>query len=264
MLAGARTELHWAAQLPSAVGATWLPAAADYAHTNLGWDEDLGVLVGRPVGPEHLRAGLVFESLELVVLEGERERATLGLAGHDVSSALEWLREQMGPGQPPLALPSHDMPDHPVARGGAFPDGDSHGRAELSIWFANASNASRRAVSNEETASTVRCWPHHFDVASLVVLDAEADAEDARSIGVGFSPGDDWYDQPYFYVNPWPYPTKDALPPLEGVSCWHTEAWTGAVLKGEQVLDAGEIHQASLVADELRRAIDACRVALQD
>mgnify|MGYP001545970808 FL=1 len=263
MLGDARLELHWATQLVSAPGATWLPSEADHSHTNLGWDDALGVLVGRSVGDEHLRAALVLGSLELVVLEGERERATLGLAGRDMGSALTWLGEHMrrDAAEAP-ELPVHDMPDHPVSHGAPFSDGDPAGRAELEAWFSNASAAIYRAVADEPTASIVRCWPHHFDVASLVVLDVDADAEDARSIGVGFSPGDDSYSQPYFYVNPWPYPPADELPPLDEAARWHTEGWTGAVLTGEQVVDAGPSHQAALVDRELRRAIAACRAVL--
>lgn len=66
----ARLELHWAAQLVSASGTSLLPAQADFSHTNLGWDRMLGVLVGRNVGAEFLRAALVFDGLELAVLLG--------------------------------------------------------------------------------------------------------------------------------------------------------------------------------------------------
>jgi hypothetical protein len=255
-------ELHWAAQLVSAPGAAWLPPQDDYSQTNLGWDERLGVLLGRSVGEERLRAALVFEALELVVLEGAREVATLELAGHGVDAALAWLGEHMRPDAAPPSLLTHDMPDHSVAHGAAFSEGDEDGRAELALWFSNATGAINKAVADEPSASLVRCWPHHFDVASLVVLDAEADAETARSIGVGFSPGDSSYDQPYFYVNPWPYPLAAALPSLDGAAEWHTEGWTGAVLTGERILDSGATHQGRLVAEEIKQAMAACRQAL--
>jgi len=48
-LSQARLQLHWAAQLVSAPGTSLLPRSADYAHTNLGWESSLGVLVGRDV-----------------------------------------------------------------------------------------------------------------------------------------------------------------------------------------------------------------------
>ena len=45
-LGGARVELHWAAQLLSAPGASLLPAETDCSQTNLRWDPGLEVLLG--------------------------------------------------------------------------------------------------------------------------------------------------------------------------------------------------------------------------
>lgn len=62
-LTSARHQVHGAARLVSAPGATVLPAAKDFGHTNLGWDAPLGVLAGRSVGSAALQAALVFEAL---------------------------------------------------------------------------------------------------------------------------------------------------------------------------------------------------------
>ena len=185
-LSQARLSLHWAAQLVSAPGASLLPAQADDSHTNLGWDSELGVLVGRNVGAQHLRAALVFDGLELVVLDGKRERASLRLAGRTMSQALD---------ETALTLPVYEMPAHPVGEGAPFSDAGAAARTELAVWFAEAFASIRKVVAADRSASPVRCWPHHFDVASLITLDAGADAEGARSIGVGLSPGDGSYDQ---------------------------------------------------------------------
>ncbi|NNE20182.1 MAG: hypothetical protein HKN10_17070, partial [Myxococcales bacterium] len=226
----ARLELHWAAQLLSAPGLSLLPAEKDFSHTNLGWDFELGVLSGRPVGSGLRRAGLVFGGLELAVLDGERGRSSMRLAGHTLQQALSWLGRELIGDDTHLALPQHDMPSHAVVEGGVFSDAQVPERGELGAWFANAFRLIRGAVADEASASPVRCWPHHFDVASLITLDEGADAEEARSIGVGFSPGDGSYDQPYFYVTPWPYPETANLPPLTKGAEWHRNGWTGAVL----------------------------------
>ena len=63
-------------------------------------------------------------------------------------------------------------------------------------------------------------------------------------------------------VNPWPYPPASALPRFEGETRWHTEGWTGAVLTGERVVDAGAPRQERFVARELRTAVGACRALL--
>ncbi|MFW2390143.1 MAG: hypothetical protein ACN4G0_17535 [Polyangiales bacterium] len=248
----------------SAPGASLLPAAADYGHTNLGWDATLGVLSGRPVGASSKQAALVLEDLTLVVLEDGAERDSSRLAGSTMEQALEWLGKSIADDPAALALPQHEMPAHPLGAGGAFSDAAGPERAELAAWIADATAALRETVSGEAGASAVRCWPHHFDIASLISLDAGKDAEEARSIGVGFSPGDASYDQPYFYVTPWPYPDGDALPPLAHGALWHREGWTGAVLSGERVISERADRQSRAVQQMLGEAITVCRTMLGD
>jgi hypothetical protein len=73
----------------------------------------------------------------------------------------------------------------------------------------------------------VRCWPHHYDIATLFALD-DGDPETARSVGIGLSPGDSAYAEPYLYCNPWPVP-DGALPTAPGPLRWHTEGFTSLV-----------------------------------
>jgi len=261
-LSQARLQLHWAVQLVSAPGTSLLPAEADYAHTNLGWDPELGVLAGRHVGQESLRAALVFEGLELAVVDGERERSSMRLAGHTLKQALAWLGGELAGDGAALALPVHEMPSAAVGEGGVFSDAGAGARVELAAWFANAFASIREAVADDPAASPVRCWPHHFDLASLITLDSAASAEEARSIGVGFCTGDGSYDQPYFYVTPWPYPNTGDLPSLAAGAHWHTEGWTGAVLTREQLISVPPAEQQRTVRRALDRALAACRELL--
>ena len=257
-----RIQLHWAAQLVSAPGTSLLPAEADYAHTNLGWDSELSVLVGRNAGAQSLQAALVFEGLELLVLDGGRERSSMRLAGHTLQQALAWLGEEIAGDESAISLPVHEMPSHAVGDGGVFSDAGTQARTELAAWFANAFASIREAVANEPAASPVRCWPHHFDVASLMTLDSAVGAEEARSIGVGFSPGDGSYDQPYFYVTPWPYPDTEDLPPLAVGAHWHRTGWTGAVLTAERLISVPFTEQQRTAREALDRAVAACNEVL--
>jgi len=261
-LSEARVELHWAAQLLSAPGVTLLPAEEDYSHTNLGWDFELGVLSGRPVGSGLLRAAMVFEGIELLVIDGGRERSSMRLAGHTLQQSLSWLGRALTGEGAALVLPEHEMPSHPVDEGGVFSDAGAPARAELDAWFSNAFRLIQETVADESSASPVRCWPHHFDVASLITLDAGVGAEEARSIGVGFSPGDGSYDQPYFYVTPWPYPDATHLPSLAGGMGWHTSGWTGAVLTAERLLSVPPAEQQRTARTALGSAVSASRELL--
>ncbi|MGB5811885.1 MAG: hypothetical protein WBG86_15205 [Polyangiales bacterium] len=261
-LVNARLELHWAAQLVTSAGASLLPSVPDFSHTNLGWVESLGVLAGRPVGDRGRQAALVFEGLELVVLEGELERASLSLAGRTLEDGRAWLAGQLGVEAAALELPRHDMPPHPVGEGGVFSEGGTDERGELAAWFANATRLIGGIVEGHHHASPVRCWPHHFDVASLLSFDPDTDPEKARSVGVGFSPGDGTYAQPYFYVTPWPYPDATTLPVLSGGARWHTKGWTGAVLTGDVIVSMPHDEQRERMRAALSRALDVSRVLL--
>lgn len=235
-LVDARLALHWAAQLPAAAGAARLPAADDWSHTALTWRDGslhsavLDTEVALEVEPFSLRCGADH----------------LPLAGRTMAQALGWLGERLELG---LHLLPHELPEHPVADGAPFADPDPVHLSAIATWYALADSVVRELVQGREGASPVRCWPHHFDLASLI------DRGEGRTVGVGMSPGDGSYPWPYFYVTPWPYPPADQLSPLSRGARWHTEGWTGAVLSGPDVPQEGQ-RQAILAA--VREPLEAC------
>src|SRR5262249_57852622 len=79
--------------------------------------------------------------------------------------------------------------------------------------------------------SPILLGPHHFDIATLL------DFGESRTIGVGLSPGDSSYAEPYFYVSPSPVP-KDRSGPALPVGHWHSQGWFGAVLTGSETTGA--------------------------
>jgi hypothetical protein len=44
------------------------------------------------------------------------------------------------------------------------------------------------------------------------------------------TPGDSFYNEPYWYLSPWPYPKAPSPKQLESNGEWHTNGWFGAVL----------------------------------
>ncbi|MCB0165569.1 MAG: hypothetical protein KDI79_15165 [Anaerolineae bacterium] len=96
-----------------------------------------------------------------------------------------------------------------------------------------------------QETSDVQLWPHHFDLAVLwfsgrLVPDTDpADEENAdEQMNFGFAPGDAALPQPYFYITAYPMPAglTDMALPSEGA--WHTQAFTGALLLYETLVDA--------------------------
>lgn len=75
----------------------------------------------------------------------------------------------------------------------------------------------------------------------------EGNPETARSVGVGMSPGDETYTQPYFYINPWPHLATGDLPDLPVPGHWHTDGFVGAIATGEDVLSLAD-RRAGLTA----------------
>jgi hypothetical protein len=246
----ARLVVHWAVQIVAAVGATLLPPRPDASHTALTWVRTTRAFASEPLA-SGARAGLIVEGLRLIVLRADGTIAeSFSLSEQSIEDALGWLRLALDRvSKDPVARlvrPDHPLPAHPVGTGSLFPAGDQPGYQELARWYGNATEI-LTAIANEPGASPVRCWPHHFDLATLLSLDSNthSDPENARSIGVGFSPGDvspeESDREPYWYVNPWPSPKADGLPKLE-VGQWHTDGWVGAQLKASAMTTDRQAH----------------------
>jgi hypothetical protein len=272
-LVDARLQLHHAAQLATAAGISYLEKKADDSHTNLEWLPAIGALASNPVGPESFGSGarVSADSSDepkirvavrpqsfalLVIATPDLVLAQFPLDGKTIDDAARWLRARLGQyGLDPkrFTLDKHyTIPDHPVASGAAFHD-DVASLDELGRWYRGASIVLGEFASKVPGASTVRCWPHHFDIATLV------DRGDGNSIGLGMEPGDASYAEPYWYANAYPSPEFDgAPPPLDGNGVWHSKDWNGAVLVGSRM---GEADQAAQVAGFFQSALRAYGVS---
>jgi hypothetical protein len=151
-----------------------------------------------------------------------------------------------------LTMQRHfELPTHRVAGGLAFDTSRSDEFAELATWFGNAAVV-LGDLRTRIGSSDVRCWPHHFDIATLATI------APGRTVGAGLSPGDEKYPEPYFYVNAYPAPAStDSLPELAGEGSWNTDGWVGAVLPGSR-LDPDPGSQGSQVKAFLDSAVEAC------
>ena len=248
-LTDARLQLHHAAQLATAFGISFLPAKEDDSHTNLEWVARRGVLASHD--RDDVRVALRVADLAVVV--GER---ALRLSGQTVETAAAWVRERLtesGLDGAGYTLSRHyELPEHPVAGGAPF-DATPEDLAELAHWFDNAAGRLEGLRKAQPGASDVRCWPHHFDIATLVTV------APGRTVGIGLEPGDVYYDEPYFYVNLHPRPDAGALPDtLEGGGMWHTHEWIGAVLPASR-MSPDRADQPKQVDAFLDSAVRTCR-----
>jgi hypothetical protein len=235
-LAAARGLAHRAAQWPARAARANLDPVADDSHTALAWDPVKAALLSLPLKPG-VRVGLRVGVLELIVT-GKAETQAILLATNTDNEVAEWLDGKLkDEGLQPASgakLP-YDLPPTNFARAVDEPPR----LAALAGWFAAGAELleelRRKYKRFEPGPSPVRCWPHHFDIAILVRLE-QARSGEPRAIGIGLSPGDDYYAQPYFYVSPYPAPDTENLPPLPPGGRWHTRGFFGAVATGVEML----------------------------
>jgi hypothetical protein len=236
-LVDARLQFHYAAQFASAGGISFLPPQPDDSHTNLEWIPEFRALFSHVIpAKKPFRIGARPAELALLVVpEPLSTIAECKLNRCTIDDATVWLRSQIasqGAAAEQYSLKRHyEIPAHPIANGLAFDAADKGMFAELAKWFANGFTLLNDFSRHVPGSSEVRCWPHHFDIG--MIISAAAD----RSIGVGLEPGDDYYAEPYFYVNMSPQPTAgDTVHhPLAGGGSWHTAEWIGAVLPGSRL-----------------------------
>jgi hypothetical protein len=243
VLAAARNHAHKAAQLLTKAARANLEAQPDDSHSNLSWDAGRGAFLSQPLAGD-VRVGLDISALRLIVA-GSSD-ASLDLNGKSDAEALDWLDAQLAQSdlKPASAtmLP-YDLPGS-VEAVDVYDGTMSHGHSALAAWY-DLANAlfGEFAKANSDIQpgpSPVRCWPHHFDIATYVALES-GDFETARGVGVGLSPGDATYDQPYFYVNPWPHLNADELPELPAPGYWHTQGFVGAIATAKHIFTLSDI-----------------------
>ncbi|MEO8295676.1 MAG: hypothetical protein ABI613_09190 [Gemmatimonadota bacterium] len=256
-VSGARRECHHAAQIVVAACISFLPKKPDDSHTSLEWIGGLSALAGGVVAARPpFRVALRLRDLALLLLKpDETVVSQYSLAGNTLAGGYRWLRQQVeDAGLDPNQLTSarhFTIPGHPVEEGGVFAT-DSRFLEEMNRYYSNSALVFGGLLASTPAASPVRCWPHHFDIATLI------NEGGTRTIGVGLSPGDENYDEPYYYVTPYPYPEGEL--PILPAGRWHRKGWTGAVLTATEICQVHEAEsQRGRVMEFLDSAVAACR-----
>jgi hypothetical protein len=269
-LTDARLQLHWAVQIVAAVGDRMVDPLPDFSHSSLTWLAGRGVLAGMPVsGPTSFQAAIGLAGLGIELLDREGDSIeSISLDGMTMAEAFDRLNAAIRSldgfeSAARLDFSGGEIPTHPVGEGRTFSLEEPAAFEELERWFSNSDGILQLVQGEQPNASPVRCWPHHFDIATLISLDPGLDSETARTVGVGMAPGDGSYPEPYWYVTPWPYPENPELPDLDGDGLWHQEGWLGAVLTASGLVGAGSAAaQAEQAAAFLNSSISACRAIL--
>jgi hypothetical protein len=102
---------------------------------------------------------------------------------------------------------------------------DPDAAARLADWYAFGAGILNELADG--TASPVRLWPEHFDIAI-----------EMGEVNYGFSPGDEHHVEPYAYVGPWTAPPAGEL--------WNATGFPGAELTYAELLKAEDPRHAAL------------------
>jgi len=235
-----RTLSHSAVQWASRAARANIASRRDDSHSNLGWSDRHAALTSHPLDEsQRLQLGFSFSNGALIWLKDHAVVDALELADHGEATAEDWCNEHLSSAD----LNTTDQAEMPYQLNPVTYEelkGTESALQTLGAWFAHANSALEALVAvhggNAATAPTVRCWPHHYDLATLFSLD-DGDPETVRSVGIGVSPGDHFYAEPYLYCNPWPVP-EGSLPAIDGPMQWHTDGFTSLVCPAHRMVEA--------------------------
>lgn len=258
----ARLQSHYAVQWLARAARAFAPPRRDDGHTNLGWDASLAGLVTHDFAGD-IRFGFQMREFSLVLLQDEIIESRFDLNGKTDTDTRHWLGEActaraLDAGKLD-APPPYEIPRHPIGEGEPYAVAIIRDALdELSVWYGNANGtlgaARQNLIGQGHDAPAVRCWPHHFDLDCLVTF-AKGGGDTGRSMGIGFSPGDHYYDEPYFYVSLYPGPDMTTLPALPAAGHWHDKDFTAAVAPARAILAQRDPQSAT--EDVVRTAVGA-------
>lgn len=250
----ARVQLHWASQIISATADALLERAADDSQSSMQWDPQTLSLIGpdlRGLGCLRLEIptpGLVWKDRELA------------LSGQTVEAIFSWVHAVI-PGLTSThraRLRGYDMPAHAFASGAPFDASDTEAFHTLTHWCDLGWSAVTSVHASLPHASPLLWWPHHFDAGSVIAMNSDHQ-RDKRSIGFGFSLGDDGFNQPYFYVNPYGLKGAAQNPPPLSIGHWEQYAFQGYAATATVLSQ----NPNQLAPDFLQQAIRACQNMLE-
>jgi hypothetical protein len=259
----ARLQAHHAVQWLARAARAYIPPQPDDGHTSLVWDCAIDGLTTQQMS-SGIRLSLQISNLTLALNDrgGPVGVQSIFLSGRTDPEVRQWLGNHLGKLEIDaggLDTPSpYKIPAHATAKGAPYDAiRSADALAELAAWYSNAEllldQIQKQLIARKMAAPPVCCWPHHFDLAILTTLPKHTDGTTGY-VGVGLSPGDEYYDEPYFYVSVYPKPDPGMLPTLPMFGHWHTHEFMAAVVPAHKIVAAK--NQRAETAEFLQHAVD--------
>ncbi|MEQ9300849.1 MAG: DUF5996 family protein [Cyclobacteriaceae bacterium] len=260
VLRDTRKTLHQTVQIVSAFPRHLLPHDPTDGTASLEWNPEDKALQSIPVPNSHdleMRSGLSFKDFLLTIKYADMSCDKFHILGKSVNAGMDWLKRELKK----MAFASESLTLDLPYEIESYDNAASlmvNKRAckEYARLYGNTFQALSELVDNFPEAHDIRCWPHHFDLATLIPVGTDDKGEITKSIGVGLSPGDEGVEEPYLYVNVWPDIELEVLQQhVLPAGRWNTEGWSGAVLTYTELLNSSD--QADIFTQFIEMAVAA-------
>ncbi len=263
----ARKQAHNAVQWLARYARCFLLAVPDDSHTALLWNPFHGSLNTAPIEVRNNQVIFSFDFFTLAIQAKTSLGSILfeipinGLTNPEVEKKFREILSKFGfplslfETELPYSLGPWEMADEERYEIRHF----RKGAVELSKYFTNAQNLIRAVGQKRRQTFECFCWPHHFDLATFIVVEENDDPEKAKSVGFGLSPGDETYEDPYFYITPWPYPEDPEKTKLPAPVFWHTKGFVAGIVTADGIKDKAV---AGNLGTSLHESISICESLL--
>jgi hypothetical protein len=255
-----RKYLHQVVQLVGAFPRSLLQHDPSDETASLLWNADISGLVSQEV--THVKGsfqvGLSFSEFQLIILQDDKKVSALDLHGGSVMDGLKWLKEELAKMNFDASKFNLDLP-YEIEKydlGSRLHPNDDTLKL-FSELYQLSHSVLDKVAAGFENAYDIRCWPDHFDLATLLPLAYDNKGAVTKSFGVGLSPGDDGITEPYMYVNVWPELAYELLSKhnlIKGI--WNQFGWSGAVLSYSQF---AATDQQQTIAQFIRESMAAIK-----
>lgn len=228
--------LHHATQFVAMITNSYLPKRSDDSQNSLTWNSLSKRLEGNHIESVDLLVALDVVGFKLVVESPNRSQHDILLDGKTkqqvLVSLLLCLREFGLDGEKIHPITQFTIPPHAVDRGEAFAKPPEGLLIEWTKWLSNAQIILDAIRLLYPRASTVRVWPHHFDMGLYMPVARDEAGKDTQGIGAGLAIPDAQVGALYFYINHWSVRPLDYpwIDPKIRHGYWHHEGWKGFVL----------------------------------
>lgn len=229
---------HYLIQKVAQVGRSYIDhdPEKDLWSDTLIWIPGLWRMAGQWInGSQKFRSSISLKEFTFFLVDQKiNTLASLYVDGQSYNDVMIWLEEQIIaqklssnrltaelPYELPDSLPDQKVPlsinDVPLGNvlGGYFHD----------VFVLLSSLKEQYDGSTTE----IRIFPKRFDMEMKVILKETGDFSTNTYIRLGFSPGNHIHQEPYLYVNSWPYVSASALPEAPQEGFWYQDDWVGLV-----------------------------------